>query len=55
LPGKKDARLHISWSLKKNLLICLFSVGEIISMNDKEEDGTPFIVAVAELLARFKP
>ena len=24
-------------------------------MNGKEEDGTPFIVAVAELLARFKP
>jgi hypothetical protein len=24
-------------------------------MNGKEADGTPFIVAVAELLARFKP
>jgi hypothetical protein len=24
-------------------------------MNGKEEDGTPFIVAVAELVAKFKP
>jgi hypothetical protein len=36
-------------------IICFLSIGDIISMNGKEEDGTPFIVAVAELLARFKP